>query len=954
MAEQDVQGLLIRIEATAAQMLRELDMADKAVASTSQKIDKQLSRVDKAFDSLNATISGSTTRAMESLNASVASAYAHLEKLSGGVTGTAAESKQLSSLMAGASQSAAKIVPHLDANAAAMEKGGISAAQYSQAMRMLPMQLTDVVTSLASGMPVWQVTIQQGGQIRDAFGGIGSAGRALIGSINPVTGALVGIAGAAAVLYSAYEQGAAEAQAYEKALILSGNAAGTSADALASMARIMDAGNTTQRNAAAVLAEVAGTGKFAENQILAISRAAVGMEQATGKAVSETVKDFTALAESPAEASAKLNEQYHYLTASVYEQIAALEEQGKTSEAAKLATDSYASALQQRSMEIEENLGLLERAWNGVGRMASEAWDAMLGIGRKDTLEQQLAEVDGKLKNLEKNPFSDSWFGSKTAKAELEQKRTELQLSIQQRDTEAAWQAEQAKLNQDAIAAQKEIATLREQSLSKSEKKAKEVADYMENLEKIRAVNPSSSLLDQAQIDKDLAAIEAKYKETAKRAKEYQDDAATKMLQDLRNQQANLTSQLSTVTKLTESEQKLAEFTQLVADLKGKAILTAEQKSLLANQDLIKAQLQQNAALEQQIKQRDELARQAQLQSALDEQIANRQNAVSIGVAGIGMGDRARQDMEQINAIQQSYARQITALASAQGTPNGLSEEAYAAQVAALKRAQDQEIAIYQDGAQQKLAAEQDWTKGATRAIENYRDGAQNIAGQMDSLFTNAFSSMEDAVARFATTGKLSFSDFAKSILADMARIEARRAASSLLSGIGSLAVSAVGSLFGGGGGYSGGAAAGSLAGSSYSFNPALDVSGLAFNAKGGVYDSPSLSAYSGGVYDSPQLFAFAKGAGVFGEAGPEAIMPLTRGPDGSLGVRAVGGGGGGATSLVIHAPVSVQAQPGMSSQDAARQGAQIGQAMTAEIRRQIGTELRQGGLIWRAMSGRG
>lgn len=58
----------------------------------------------------------------------------------------------------------------------------------------------------------------------------------------------------------------------------------------------------------------------------------------------------------------------------------------------------------------------------------------------------------------------------------------------------------------------------------------------------------------------------------------------------------------------------------------------------------------------------------------------------------------------------------------------------------------------------------------------------------------------------------------------------------------------------------------------------------FSFNALGGVYDSPSLSAYSGGVYSTPQYFAFAKGAGVFGEAGPEAIMPLTRGADGSLG----------------------------------------------------------------------
>ncbi|WP_145533755.1 tape measure protein [Yersinia alsatica] len=85
-------------------------------------------------------------------------------------------------------------------------------------------------------------------------------------------------------------------------------------------------------------------------------------------------------------------------------------------------------------------------------------------------------------------------------------------------------------------------------------------------------------------------------------------------------------------------------------------------------------------------------------------------------------------------------------------------------------------------------------------------------------------------------------------------------------------------------GGVSGAASSGA-ANSSFSGGA---YSGLSFNAKGGVYDSPSLSAYSGQIVSSPTLFAFAKGAGVMGEAGPEAIMPLTRAADGSLGVRSV------------------------------------------------------------------
>ncbi|ENL2916662.1 phage tail tape measure protein [Salmonella enterica] len=109
-------------------------------------------------------------------------------------------------------------------------------------------------------------------------------------------------------------------------------------------------------------------------------------------------------------------------------------------------------------------------------------------------------------------------------------------------------------------------------------------------------------------------------------------------------------------------------------------------------------------------------------------------------------------------------------------------------------------------------------------------------------------------------------------------------------------------SIMGIGGSLLGGAATASTGTAISSFG-----SSFSFNAKGGVYDSPSLSAYSNGIYDSPTLFAFAKGAGVFGEAGPEAIMPLAKTPDGTLGVRALGdpgSSGGGMNRGIAYSPV--------------------------------------------------
>jgi phage-related minor tail protein len=140
---------------------------------------------------------------------------------------------------------------------------------------------------------------------------------------------------------------------------------------------------------------------------------------------------------------------------------------------------------------------------------------------------------------------------------------------------------------------------------------------------------------------------------------------------------------------------------------------------------------------------------------------------------------------------------------------------------------------------------------------------SKTAAESMQYVFTNAFKDMEASLVSFVQTGKLDFSSLAESIIADMARIAIQQSVTKPLT-------ASLTSLFG--------------------------------FADGGVVNSPSLSAFSGGVYNSPQLFKFASGAGVFGEAGPEAIMPLKRGANGQLGVQASGGGGSVVVNI-IEAP---------------------------------------------------
>lgn len=130
--------------------------------------------------------------------------------------------------------------------------------------------------------------------------------------------------------------------------------------------------------------------------------------------------------------------------------------------------------------------------------------------------------------------------------------------------------------------------------------------------------------------------------------------------------------------------------------------------------------------------------------------------------------------------------------------------------------------------------------------------------------------------------------------------------------------------------------------------------SSFQFNAKGGVYDSPSLSAYSNQVHDTPQFFAFAKGAGVFGEAGPEAIMPLTRAGDGSLGVRAVGGGQNASTTEgpKVWITISGDKTSTESSSGFEEFGQQIGSFVEKKYRELQAKDMRPGGAIWNAVKG--
>ncbi|KRC97676.1 hypothetical protein ASE33_03840 [Pseudomonas sp. Root9] len=863
-----------------------------------------------------------------------------------------------------------------------LTRTGNTAKQTAAALRGVPAQFTDIAVSLQGGQAPLTVLLQQGGQLKDMFGGIAPAAKALggyvLGLINPFTLA----AAAVAALGLAYYKGSEEADAYNEALILSGNVAGTSASQLSDMARQVSATVGTTGAAAEVLAKLAGNGKIASESFGQITEAALQMEKATGRAIDETIAEFAKIAKDPVAAAKELNDQYHFLTASVYSQIVALKEQGDTVGAAKLLTDTYASTIETRTGEITQNLGIIERGWNAVRDAVKGALDATKEIGRTQTLEQQAEVIRQRLKTGQGRGGRAAAMGIETRDTAKDTKDLAfLDLQIEAEKTRTKYLGDRQKIQDKGIEAEQDLERIRVASYSNKQKRDKEEEAYLRKIAALREANPNSPLLAQKNIDRDLKNIRDKYKDP----KGATGSVDLTTFNDSKNQLNAVLSYYKSADKELEAAQKAGIISQesytaqrvallqqqasevkssyeaeiaALEGVKGKAGTSAAQRIQLdqkiadARANMVKAQKESESELSViDIEETGRLNKKTAATEAYVEQLERQRRSLSLtgdrNAAAVGMGDRESGLQRDLDASRDKFNDERAKLLDRRKTaPDKYSQEDYESDLASLQDAEVKYRDTVVDNYGKMSEAQGDWRKGATSAYHNYLESARDVAGQTRSLFTNAFSGMEDAVANFAVTGKLSFSDFTKSIIADMARIATRQAASGLLS---SLAGTAIGAWFGGG------AAAGAGAGS---FGSSIG-SAITANAKGGVYDSPSLSSFSNQVHDKPQMFAFAKGAGIFAEAGPEAIMPLTRTAGGELGVRALGGGGGGAGGgNTYNFPVSVSVQTagdgGSGTQeDTTQAGRNIQQVTKAEAEAAIARGVQPGGNIWRAINGR-
>ncbi|HIE9030226.1 TPA: phage tail length tape measure family protein [Klebsiella variicola subsp. variicola] len=661
-----------------------------------------------------------------------------------------------------------------------MRYGAISAGQYKNAMRLLPAQLNDIAVGLAGGMPLFTIFMQQGSQIADSFGGWGNlfeiikqqllgAGDAadessdslsdnanslsenaenakkLTGFLNPMTigiGALIAVVG---TLAYAWYKGSQEQQEYNKTLIMTGNIAGVTAGKLADMASRVasDTGNPIG-DVAAILNDVVSSGKIAADSIEMVTHAIVSMTDASDIAAGTLVSDFEKIVSNPVSAVTELNEKYNFLTLDIYRQIQALQEQGKTQDAAALATQEYSKMLEERSAKLADNLGLFESAWKTLGDAAKGAWDAMLNIGREATLAQRLEEAQ-KLVNTAAGGYTRDVWGNVTGlRGEAQADVNILTGVINLQDDLNQARAKGQIIQNEGIKAMAFINQQSEQALSNAQKRTKEQDKLTQALIKARAAGTSISAEEEARLR---ANINEKYKDPkSPKGKAYTEDAATRLINQLNQQYATLQSQYDTTEKIGTAQQSLVKWEQQLADIKTKKTLTADQKSLLANQRTITAQYEKNAAFEKEIALRKDADKLTAYKNTLSSGLQNDATGLQNSLNSNTVLSREQKRQRELAKIVSDYQKKQVELTN-QRTTGQISQHLYDQETAALQQALNQRLAMQHAYYTQMEQLNSNWQLGVQNGMQSYLNSVPTLYESVTAATTSIFSSTESAIS---------------------------------------------------------------------------------------------------------------------------------------------------------------------------------------------------------------
>lgn len=690
-----------------------------------------------------------------------------------------------------AKKTAAVVEQSLSRQALAAQKAGISVGQYKAAMRMLPAQFTDVATQLAGGQSPWLILLQQGGQVKDSFGGMIPMFWGLAGAITlPMVGA-TSLAVATGALAYAWYQGNSTLSDFNKTLVLSGNQSGLTADRMLVLSRAGQAAGLTFNQTSESLSALVKAGVSGEAQIASISQSVARFSSASGVEVDKVAEAFGKLTTDPTSGLTAMARQFHNVTAEQIAYVAQLQRSGDEAGALQAANEAATKGFDDQTRRLKENMGTLETWADRTARAFKSMWDAVLDIGRPDTAQEMLIKAEAAFKKADDiwNLRKDDYFVNDEARARYWDDREKARLALEAARKKAEQQSQQDKNAQQQSDTEASRLKYTEEAQKAYERLQTPLEKYTARQEELNKALKDGKIL-QADYNTLMAAAKKDYEATLKKPKQSgvkvsagdrQEDSAHAALLTLQAELRTLEKHAGANEKISQQRRDLwtAEsqyavlHKKLSADvLDGqKKSLSIEEKSLLAHEKETLEYKRQLAELGDKVehqKRLNELVQQA-------EKFAQQQRAkrASIEAKSRGLTDRqaAREATEQ--RLKEQYGDNPLAL------NNVMSE-------------------------QKKTWAAEDqlrgsWMAGLKSGWSEWEESATDSMSQVKSAATQTFDGIAQNMAAMLTGSEQNWRSFTRSVLSMMTEILLKQA----MVGI----VGSIGSAIGGGASASGGTA---------------------------------------------------------------------------------------------------------------------------------------------------
>lgn len=702
---------------------------------------------------------------------------ASLKQQADSIGKTRAELLEMKAAQLGVSKEAAPFINALKQQEQELKKqnstmvlAGLSAGQYGNAIRQLPAQITDMVTSLASGMPVWMVAIQQGGQIKDSFGGIGNvmtlAKETTIDYISSVTelksafadvrdlsmdaitrfGRAVtifgaGIAAVAAALGKAAYDSWSSQRELANAIVLTGGYAAVTTGQLQDYAEQVSETSTATTNAITDIAtSLAKSGKYSLTQIKAMTRTIAEWESQTGESTEKITGYFDAIAKDPVKGLAELNKNFNFLTEGQLTYIESLRKTKGETAAVEAATKIFAETMDKRLKDIADSATPLETMWSDIKKWASDAW-GWVGdhtLGALNLIVDTVSSIINVIRKL----ITDG--DAMIAQFVVDAGRT-LQKVPGMGDFGNDFLAQQEQLIKDSKAKSAELAKTIAEQQARIAKGEMGYIDAAKN--RTLSGGYSSATKDKVnQEEKDIL--------KNRNARKEQADAGVKIDEQYQSELLSLQAQLKVLQQHKGLDDKISQqrkdyFTtvakfQVLEEASAKRKLTQSEKQMLANKQSIIAMAEQKAIVG------DQIVRQQRLNALLDKSVKY-QNQMAEKT-------KALQDTAGMGSKQQERYRANAQMAADWKNNGGSLDDA---QFKQMQAASEQFYA-------QQDAQMLDWKAGFTHAWADIGDEVNDVYSNIGSITQNAFNGMATVLTDFVMTGKASFSDFARSVISDI------------------------------------------------------------------------------------------------------------------------------------------------------------------------------------------